>query len=430
VTYDKETATGRVVLRGLSNSQFRWEDGKVVLPVDREGGDLDFNPDRGRPEWRDVPVATPGPMYMQFDQVMILPEGGRGFSLKGPSRTEGAFANTRVIADAALEGGELHSTGEVRQLLGEVDPAALPEARLQARRLLATQIELTAPAELPWRWSLDDEERRRAAAPIIQAFDEAIAFAEEDDAGPLLLKAQFLNWIYDYPSALAAYDELIDNAPSAELYAERSQVFSALGRRDEAIADLRQSYDLDPSNQTAFSLARELAYAGKAGEALELLEALPLGDDDRLDYADTWATVSGLNGDAASALSALDQAVANKPDNSQALNADCWFRGLFNVALDDAMPGCTRAVERAEQPVFALDSRAMVQFRLGNYEAAITDLDAVLELAPGTAPSRYLRGIVRLKNGDRAGKQDIEMALRIAPQLAEFYSRHGISPGT
>jgi hypothetical protein len=129
-------------------------------------------------------------------------------------------------------------------------------------------------------------------------------------------------------------------------------------------------------------------------------------------------------------LSLLADEVAGKPENSEVLNADCWFRGLFNVALDTAVGSCTRAVERADEPMAALDSRAMVQFRLGNYDAAIADLDAVLRLAPAIADSRYLRGVVRLKKGDRAGQEDIETALRMSPHLAEFYARHGVAPGT
>src|SRR5690606_38939405 len=117
-----------------------------------------------------------------------------------------------------------------------------------------------------------------------------------------------------------------------------------------------------------------------------------------------------------------------KPENSQVLNADCWFRGLFNVALESALGQCTRAVERADNAVAALDSRAMVRYRLGDYDAAIADLDAALALAPGLAPSRYLRGIVRLRNGDPAGREDIETALRMAPELAEVYGRHGVKP--
>jgi len=51
-----------------------------------------------------------------------------------------------------------------------------------------------------------------------------------------------------------------------------------------------------------------------------------------------------------------------------------------------------------------------------------------LEMAPGLAPSRYLRGVVRLAAGDAEGNSDIAMALRMAPELEGFYARHGIVP--
>jgi Flp pilus assembly protein TadD len=157
---------------------------------------------------------------------------------------------------------------------------------------------------------------------------------------------------------------------------------------------------------------------------------LPVREDDRIGYADARATVTGLSGDTGEALALLADEVAGKPENSEVLNAECWFRGLFNVELESAVGSCTRAVERSDQPMAALDSRAMVQFRLGNYDAALADLDAVLKLAPAIADSRYLRGVVRLKNGDRAGREDIETALRMSPQLAAFYARHGVAPGS
>jgi tetratricopeptide (TPR) repeat protein len=401
-----------------------------VVDVDSSSGDLGFNPDRARPEWRDIPVATQGPSYVKMDLSITLPEGGRGFSLNGPEKLETAFANTRVVANTSLAGGKLRSRTEVWQGLGEVAPREIPEAKRKALRFQADVVELIAPAEVTWRWDLDEKQRRAKAAPILAAFDEAIEFAMEDDYNPLIQKALFLHTIYEYEAALAAYDELIEKAPSAWGHQQRSSVLLALGRRDDAIADLQAAYDLDPSNGTAFWLAREMAYAGQPSEALELLDTLPVREDERISYADARATVTGLLGDTQSALSLLAEEVAGKPENSELLNADCWFRGLFDVATENAVSGCTHAVERADNPMAALDSRAMVQFRLGNYDAALADLDAVLKLAPAVPNSRYLRGVVRLRKGDQAGREDIETALRMSPQLAEFYARHGVAPAS
>ena len=54
--------------------------------------------------------------------------------------------------------------------------------------------------------------------------------------------------------------------------------------------------------------------------------------------------------------------------------------------------------------------------------------DSALELAPGLSASLYLRGIVRLEKGDKAGRTDVERALRMAPELAAKYAMHGVVP--
>ena len=430
MTYDEEAAVGRVIVSGIAPPAFEWADGKLTIPLDEAMSNQVFNPDRSRPEWRDVPVASPGPMYMVMSQSMLLPDGGKGFSLKGPTAIDGGFANTRIRVSIAHEGGTVSTETEVRQVPGEIAPADVAAARRDARRMAANAVELLAPEQVRWRWDLTEAERRRTAAPIAAAFDKAIAFATEDDFGPLAGKAQFLQSIFDYEGALAGYDQLVERSPSARTFLQRSSVLLSLGERDRAIADLEAAYQLDPSNYTAFSLAKEMAYAGMIDEATELLEFLPVAEDERTDYADALATVAGLQGDTGKALTLLAEEVADRPDNPDVLNYDCWFRGLFDVALEGAVPGCTRAVERAEFPAYALDSRALVRFRLGQYDLAIADLDAVLALSPALAPSRYLRGVVRLKAGDQGGRKDIETALRMEPRLAEYYGRHGVAPTT
>jgi tetratricopeptide (TPR) repeat protein len=430
ISYDKERAIGRIVIAGVAPPSFKWKDGKLTEDADPSVKGVHFNPDRSRPEWRDIPVATPGPGYMKMDFSITLPQQGKGFSLTGPAQQEMQFANTRITAATTLSGAKLQSVAEVRQGLGEIAPADVPEVKRQAHRLEANATKLVAPAEVTWRWDLDARQRRSRAEPILAAFDKAIAFAKEDDYGPLTQKAQFLQSIYDYDAALAAYNELIDKSPSAWSRLQRSSVLLALGRRADAIADLQASYDLEPSDDTAFTLAKELAYAGNVDDALKLLDSVPVGDDDRIGYTDARATVSGLKGDTGGALTLIKSEVADKPENSDALNTDCWFRGLFNVALDNAVAECTHAVERADNPLAALDSRALVEFRLGSDDAALDDLNAVLKLAPNIPNSRYMRGIIRLKQGDQAGREDIAKALRISPHLDEFYARHGVSPAT
>ena len=430
MSYDKEAALARVVIEGVASTDFEWKDGKLIVDAGNRTQDVMFNPNRARREWRDIPVATPGPSYSKFNFSLKLPDKGKGFQVTGQGPRKLQFANTKILADTQLVGDTIRTQMEMWQTLGEVAPADVAKAKRDALRIKADASEIVAPTEVTWLWDLDDAERRAKAAPILKAYDKAIAFARKDDFGPLYFKAEFLRNIFDFDGALAAYNELVEKNPIAWNHRMRASVLLALGCRENAVADLQEAYDLDPANETAFSLATEMAYVGRADEALELLDALPVSDDDRAGYADTRATVAGLGGDTDSGLSLLAAEVAEKPENSEALNSQCWFRGLFDVAVDDAVSGCTRAIERANNPAPALDSRAMVEYRLGKYDEAIADLDAVLKLAPAIANSRYMRGVVRLMKGDTGGKEDIRKALRINPQLGAYYARHGIEPAT
>ena len=428
IDYDEAEAVGTVHIEGVMPPYFEWRDGKLRAQGDDFDQDLSFNPDRARRAWREIPVATPGPMRTLTQVTLILPDDGEGYMLDGTENFEGSFANTRVEASARIADGAMISRTELFMLPGEVAAADVPDAKRAARQLLATDLKLVPPEHVDWRWQLEDAERAARAAPILAAYDAAVEFAEADNFVPLQWRAFFKMNIYDFEAALADLDTLIDEAPDTWSYYQRHLAHMALGNEDQAIADMAASYDLNPSNGTAQELARRLAYNGRQGEALDLMDSLPVAEEDRVGHADVMASVLALDGEVEQGFTLLEELVTSQPQNSVALNGDCWFRGLFNYALDTAMERCTQAVERAGNPSAALDSRALIHFRQGQYAAAIADLDTVLDLVPDMAESLYLRGVVRLHAGDDSGRADIANASKMAPYLPTFYSTHGIAP--
>ena len=66
---------------------------------------------------------------------MVLPGEGEGYRLIGDPALDARYANTRIVADAALEEGVVTLNAETLNLLGEVAPDDLPEARRAARRI-------------------------------------------------------------------------------------------------------------------------------------------------------------------------------------------------------------------------------------------------------------------------------------------------------
>lgn len=427
VTYDADAAVARVHVAGVASSLFSWGQGRMAMDVIDQAGSATFNPDRARAAWRDIPVAIRGPFRQRYETRVQLPDEGRGFQLAGETRITGGYGTRRVDRSAELSGGMMRAVSEGTVRAGEIAPADLAAARREARRLAGATVQLVADGDVTWRWELSAGERRRRAQPLLEAYEQAIAFAAADDFGPLQSRAWFYESSYMFAEALEDYSTLVERSPSPWAHHRRAAVLDALGRPQDAIADLRAAYEMDPDNNTAFALARMLAYAGETQAADEVLGALSFGEEDELSMTDISATVLGLSGDADAGQAIVGSLAQARPTSGEALNADCWYRGLFNVALDDALELCTRAVERSEMSAPSLDSRALVHFRQGRLRDAIADLDAALQLVPGLAPSMYLRGVVRLAAGDSGGRDDIRTALGMAPQLARFYARHGIS---
>ncbi|MEL1250570.1 DUF3857 domain-containing protein [Aurantiacibacter gilvus] len=431
ITYDEEDAVGTISMQGIIPSQFEWSNGRLRASV--EAGEIGevFNPNRSRPSWREIPVATLGPARQAFGVRMVLPQSGEGFTLEGERNVNSGFGNIRLTREARLEAGELHAIGETFALLGEISPEALPQARREARRLANNTLELVPPDSLVWRWELTDEQRAERAAPLLAAYEDVLEFADEDNLGPLIARAQFLLSIYDFEAALADFDRLIDERPSAWSYWQRATIHKTLGNRTASLADLWSAYDLEYENGTAREVARELAYQGQADEAFELMESLAIADDERVWHFDMLATIAAAAGDLEQAQAYMAQGVADAPQSPEALNADCWFRGLWNTRLDDALEVCTRSIERASNASAALDSRALIRFRQGDYAGAVADLDEALAITPGLAESHYLRSIAKLHLGQEEEAQaDRTIALRMAPHLQDFYAFHGIhGPG-
>lgn len=425
IAYDEDEAIATLRVEGVSPPQFEWVDGRLRSHVNPGDDFSGFNPNRARPAWREIPVATPGPMRQAFGMRMVLPQEGAGFVLEGDPSLDMGFGNTRVTRTAMIEGGELHAIGETFALLGEIPAADLPEARRAARRISSSTLELVPPESITWRWELDDAERQERAAPLLQAYQAAIDFADEDEFAPLIARALFLRSIYDWQAAMADFDVLVEKQPSAWAYTQRSWLHRVLGNKDAMLADLQAAYELDLDNNTAREIARELAYQGRFDEARALVDQLAFGDDEMLWYYEILAAISAAEGKLEEAEALMADAVAEAPQSSDALNADCWFRGLWNTELDDALTVCTQAVERASNAAAALDSRALIRFRQGDYEGAIADLDGALAIAPGLAESHYLRGMAKMHMGED-GARDVTIALRMAPHLAEFYARHAI----
>jgi tetratricopeptide (TPR) repeat protein len=77
--------------------------------------------------------------------------------------------------------------------------------------------------------------------------------------------------------------------------------------------------------------------------------------------------------------------------------------------------------------VDALDSRGLVNLKIGLPNSAIADYNAALRINPKHASALYGRGKAKLRNGDTAGgNSDLAAAKAINPEIADEFVAYGI----
>ena len=180
----------------------------------------------------------------------------------------------------------------------------------------------------------------------------------------------------------------------------------------------------------SFTLADILGETGQLPEAVALIdERIEVGGEARDQYRRMKAGTIGEYGDPAEALKLIDALIEDKPGTPDLLNARCWIKGTRSVQVESALKDCTSAIEQSSSAVAALDSRALVWYRLGKYEEALQDLNAVLAMTPGLGQSRFMRAVVlnRLGRLDE-GATDLAIARKVEPRVDAIYARYGIKP--
>jgi tetratricopeptide (TPR) repeat protein/predicted aspartyl protease len=124
--------------------------------------------------------------------------------------------------------------------------------------------------------------------------------------------------------------------------------------------------------------------------------------------------------------------VAAGTDHDQqalALNNRCWTRALWGQELDQALDDCNEALKL--KPNFApyLDSRGLVELRLGRLDASTADYTAALRKMPQSPWTLYGRGLAEQRQGLKAkGDADIAAATALSPELPKRLQSLGILP--
>jgi tetratricopeptide (TPR) repeat protein len=240
----------------------------------------------------------------------------------------------------------------------------------------------------------------------------------------------------DYTSALADLTHATELAPeNPEYIYQLGQIYRWRKEYEKAAADFGRALQLNPDFVPALMSRAELRIdmrnIPEARTDLEAVDRVAAKQADiRYEMAQDYERADLLP----LAIAQLDLWIGSHPDDSRivfALSGRCKARGVLGQDLSEALKDCNTAISRRGKQVDAgvLVNRALVRYRLGDYDKAMSDYEAALKLQPGSAWARYGRGLVKLKKNQRGeGDKDLAEAVKIAPSVVDGYKRMGLSP--
>lgn len=434
MTSDSDASTvtikGRIVLSPAWKTQDRRPRRKLTFAA--EG--VRFSPDRSRPAWTAIPVATGRPSRTHYRVTIKLPEQGRDIALEGsPGTTVTKVAGYTVERSIGLANGTLEIDETLTNDGREVPAAAIPAERANLAKLQAQMPRLVAPVDARRRWDPagTDPATSSQAKAIEAVYAAAIAEAEPEETSALTSRASYRRATGNPKGALEDLKTIATKQPSVENYISHGALALSLGDLPAAAADAEAARQLEPNSTAAIALLAEVeAKRGNVARGAALFDdGIALGGEDKPDLINAKASLIGEYGDPHEAIKLLDDLLVERPGNAAILNSRCWIKGTRNVELESALKDCTSAIELSSNTAAILDSRAMVWYRMGRFEDALRDYDAALLQNPSLGPSRFMRALVLKKLGrnDEAAK-DLVIARRLAPWVDKDYARFGIKP--
>ncbi|WP_408591892.1 aspartyl protease family protein [Novosphingobium sp.] len=235
----------------------------------------------------------------------------------------------------------------------------------------------------------------------------------------------------DTPGALADFDEAIRMAPDrADLLATRSRMLLQSGKGDEGLKDLDHAIRLSPQDHDLLATRAwvRLNRDDRVGALADIDAAsalVPKGSFDAVSLAILYERL----GRADKALVLINPVLDMHKEDSkypQLLNNRCWLRGLANVELAAGLEDCNKAIRKLGAHPGLLDSRALIQLRLGDTAAAIADADAALAVKqmPSTL---YFRALAHKARGEtEAAAADMAAAVKLEANVVKRFAPFGI----
>lgn len=120
------------------------------------------------------------------------------------------------------------------------------------------------------------------------------------------------------------------------------------------------------------------------------------------------------------------QIAALEPDTQDLYANRCWLRAVAGVEMDQALEDCNKALAMDPKDSGTMNWLALVHLKLGKWDACVLDTSDALRHSHQPS-SFYLRGYCKQQMGDRAGATtDVDAAKTLDPGIAELLAKDGV----
>jgi len=257
--------------------------------------------------------------------------------------------------------------------------------------------------------------------------------AAEDRPAMFAMRGWWYNDLGDHERAVADFAEKIRLRPDeADGYGWRATAYFDKGDFALALADYDEAIRLGPEEPdlVLWYHLRGVVH-DQLGEFQRAIDdfraALRIGGDDPVIYGDRGNVFLAL-GQYERALQDHTMAIELAPGEAQHWNNRCWVRAVWGQELDQALADCNEALTVEPGLAYVLDSRGLVRLRRQEWDAALADYQASVDIEP-TASAHYGRGIAlsRLGRADEAS-DSYATATGLDAEIAATYAGYGIEP--
>ena len=207
----------------------------------------------------------------------------------------------------------------------------------------------------------------------------------------------------DHTLARRWYGVVTDPALKDEVTILTARSLAREGRLKEARALLRNAPDDDTRQRFFFVESQLLADAGRAGEALDIVDKAIAKDPANNDLLYESAMLAERIGKFNIMEERLRKVIAADPENAHAYNALGYSYAERGVRLDEAEKLIARAIELLPKNPYILDSLGWVRFKRGDLASALALLEEAYSLRSEPEIAAHLGEVLwQLKRNDEA----------------------------